>query len=99
MGAMDFHPRKFEKVIGWSLSCFALVELGKGVVVLHEPQMALLHLPSEPVMAVDIDLEGKRKPGLQPNVQEAELWIEIVIIEDALRAPGRGQERSALAVL
>ena len=35
-------------------------------------------------MAVDVDLDGERQPGLEADVDQAELTVEEVVVEDAL---------------
>ena len=42
-------------------------------------------------MAVDVDLDSERQPGLQADVDQAELRIEEVVIEDPL-LPGSADE-------
>jgi hypothetical protein len=58
-----------------------VVELGEGVVILDEAETPPAHLAGEPFVAVDIDLDGERKPGLQAYVEQAEVDIEEVIID------------------
>ena len=58
--------------------------MGKRVVLLHETQLLMHHLLGQPFVAVDIDLDGERQPGLQPDVDQSELRIEEVVVEDPL---------------
>jgi hypothetical protein len=66
--------------------------------MLHEADTGVVELAGQPVVTVDVDLGGEREPGLDPNVTQAELRIEKVEIEDALRATGEDQPRPAVAV-
>ena len=49
------------------------------------------HLLGQPVVAVDVDLHGVREPGLEPHVHQAEVRIDAVVVEDALRTIGEDQ--------
>jgi hypothetical protein len=53
-------------------------------VLLHEAQLLLHHLLGQPFVAIDVDLDSEREPGLQADVDQAELGIEEVVIEDPL---------------
>ncbi len=61
-----------------------IVELCKRVVLLHEAQFFLHHLLGQPFVAVDIDLDSERQPGLQADMDQTELRIEEVVIKDSL---------------
>ena len=63
--------------------------------LLHEAELLLHHLLSQPFVAVDIDLDGERQPGLQANVDQSELGIEEVIVKHAL-LPGSTDELRSL---
>ena len=63
-----------------------VVELGERVVLLHEAQLLVHHLLGEPLVAVDVDLDGERQPGLEADVDQAELTVEEVVVEDPLLA-------------
>ena len=52
--------------------------------LLHEAQLLLHHLLGQPFVAVDVDLDGERQPGLQADVDQAELGIEEVVVEHPL---------------
>ena len=63
--------------------------------LLHEAQFLLHHLLGQPFVAVDVDLDGERQPGLQADVDQAELGIEEVVVEDPL-LPGSADELGPL---
>ena len=79
------------ETVGQALGLGGVVELGEGVVLLHEAQFLLHHLLGQPFVAVDVDLDRERQPGLQADVDQAELRIEEVIVEHAL-LPGSADE-------
>lgn len=87
----DFDPGELGEAIGEALGGGGIVELGEGVVALNEAELAAVHLPGEPVVAVDVDLDGEGKPGLDADVHQSELGIEEVVVEDALRPRGEGE--------
>jgi hypothetical protein len=74
-----------------------MVQLGEGVVLLHKAQTSADHLPGQPFVAVDIDLDGKREPGLNSHVQASEFRIEKVVVQHPLRAIGKLQPRPLAA--
>ena len=80
----DFRPVELGEAVGQALGLDRVVELGERVVLLHEAQLLLHHLLGQPFVAIDVDLDGERQPGLQANVDQAELGIEEVVIEDPL---------------
>src|SRR5262249_7275209 len=49
-------------------------------------------------MAVDVNLERIREPGLHAEVEQAKVGVEEVVVEDALRTPGEDQARSPVAI-
>ena len=82
----DLHPVELAELVGELLGYGGVVELQEGVVGLDEAEAALLHLPGEPFVAIDVDLAGEGKHGLQADVHEAEVGVEEVKVEDALRS-------------
>ena len=48
------------------------------------PSLSLEHLLGQPGVAVDVDLDGEREPGRQPDVDQAQVGIEEVEVEHAL---------------
>ena len=80
----DFGPVELGEAVGQALGLDRVVELGERVVLLYEAQFFLHHLLGEPFVAIDIDLDGERQPGLQTNVDQAELGIEEVVVKDPL---------------
>ncbi len=64
----DFGPVELGEAVGQALGLDRVIELGGRVVLLYEAQFFLHHLLGEPFVAIDIDLDGERQPGLQTNV-------------------------------
>src|SRR6202030_3868781 len=87
----NFGPIELGETIGLALRFGRIVELGEGVVLEHEAHAQTNQLLGEPIVAVDVDLERERRPGLQADVNEAKLRIEEVIVEDVL-LPWLGDE-------
>ena len=87
----DFRPVELGEAVGDALCLVGVVELSERVVLLHEAQLLLHHLLGQPFVAIDVDLDGERQPGLQADVDQAELGIEEVVIEDPL-LPGSADE-------
>jgi hypothetical protein len=87
----DFGPVEFGEPIGLTLGFGGFVELGKGVVLDDEAQAETNQLLGEPVVAVRVDLEGKRGPGLQTDMDQAQLRVEEIVVKDAL-LPRPGNE-------
>ena len=73
------------------MSLGGVIELCERVVLLHEAQFLLYHLLGQPFVAIDVDLDSERQPGLQAHMDQAELRIKEVIIEDSL-LPGSADE-------
>jgi hypothetical protein len=90
----DSRPVELGKAVGDALCLVGVVELGKRIVLLHEAQLLLHHLPGRPFVAVDIDPDGERQPGLQANVDQPEPRVEGVAIKDPL-LPGSADELGA----
>src|SRR5436309_10220028 len=94
----DPHPGKMREAVGQPLGLVGMIELREGVVALFEAKSPVQHLPSEPLVAVDVDLDGGREPGLQANVDQAEFRIEEVVVEHALRSASEDEARASVAV-
>src|SRR5262249_12047367 len=94
----DPHPAETREAVGQGLGLGWVVELGEGVVLLHEAAAGAMQLAGQPVVAVDVDLGGEREPGRHPDVAEAELRIEEVEVKDALGPAGEAESRPAVAV-
>src|SRR6185369_11607594 len=80
----DFGPIEGGETIGLALRFDGFVELGKGVALEDEAHVQTGHLLGEPVVAVDADLQREGGPGLQADVDEPQLFIEKVVVENAL---------------
>src|SRR5262249_61353374 len=52
----------------------------------------------EPGVAVEVDLDGEREPGLQADVEEAELAVEEVEVEEEALAPGGADHRPSMPI-
>src|SRR3712207_1575383 len=74
-------PGQLGKAVRQDLGPVRVIELGKGVVVLDEAHLGLEQLPGEPVMAVDVDLERKREPTLDAQVDQATVRVEVVEVQ------------------
>src|SRR5207302_6659461 len=75
-----------------------MIELDEGIILLSETEFLGEHLLGEPVVAIDVDLDGKGEKRLQANVHEAKSGIEEVVVEDALWATGVVETRTILAL-
>ena len=60
----DPRPIEAREAVSEALSLSGVVELGECVVLLHKAQFLLRHLLGEPFVAIDIDLDSERQPGL-----------------------------------
>ena len=93
----DVEPAQPRELVGQALGAGSIVDLGEGVVVLDEADAFREELPGQPLVAVDVDLDREGEPRLQADVDEAELRVEEVEVEDALRPPREHQARPVLA--
>src|SRR5512135_203610 len=93
----DSRPFELGEAVGQALGLGGVVELCERVVLLHEAEFLLHHLMGQPFVAVDVDLDGERQPGLQADVDQAELGIEEVVIEHSL-LPGSADELGPLGL-
>ena len=89
----DVNPFEFAEAVCEGLGTLRIVELGEGVVGLNEAEALLVHLPSEPVVAIDVDLNGEREAGFLTDVNEAEVGIEKVMVQDAKGPTAKGKAR------
>ena len=62
------------------------------------PSLSFEHLLSQPGVAVDVDLDGEREPSRQPDVDQAQVGIEEVEVEHALRPACVDQAGAVLGV-
>ena len=93
-----FDPVQLSKSIGDVLSSVRIFQFRKTVIVLHEAQATLGHLPSQPVVAVDVHLYRVREPRFQPDMHQAEALVNEVIVQHSLWALGELQTRSLVAM-
>jgi hypothetical protein len=94
----DLDPAEPGEAVSQGLGLVRVVELGEGVIVLHEADARVVELPGQPVVAVDVDLRGEGEPGLDTDVAETEVRIKAVEIENALGPAGEDEPGPAVAV-
>jgi hypothetical protein len=83
-GGQDSRPVLFHQAVGEPLSPFKIVDLAKGVIGFNERKPVFTHLFGQPLVAVDIDLDLKGKPGLEADMDPPELPVEkIEVVEQA----------------
>jgi hypothetical protein len=87
----DVNPLESGEAVGEGLGTLWVVELGEGVVGLDEAEVLLVHLPSEPVVAIDVDLNGEREAGFLTDMNEAKVGIEKVMAQDAEGPTAKGE--------
>jgi len=87
------------EMIGKTLGARAIVDVHKGVFDLRVADAVLRHLAGQPFVAVDVDLDRERKPGLDAHVHETELAVDVVEIHAQTTRRTRGQTWFALPVL
>jgi hypothetical protein len=80
----DFGPVEFGEPIRLTLGFGRFIELGKGVVLDDKAQAKTDQLLGEPVVAVRVDLECERRPGLQTDMDQAQLRVEEIVVKNAL---------------
>ena len=97
-GREDARPVSFDETVGHPLGAGGIVDGDEGVVDLAIADVVPVHLPGQPVVAVEADLDGEREPGGDANVQEAELAIDEVEVQTQALAAGRNDARPTLAV-
>src|SRR5262249_59514887 len=91
-------PLEPGQAVGQGLRLGGVIELGEGVVVLHETDARGVELAGQPVVAVDVDRGGEREPGLHADVAEAERRVEKVEVQNALGPAGEDEPGPAGAV-
>ena len=92
----DHRPRQGRKPIGEPLGAARVFEPEEGIVEALVPEAPLIELVGEPVMAVEVDLDGEREPGLQADVEETELAVQEVEVEEEALPPRRADHRPPL---
>ena len=75
-------PSGFELTIHQALSFRPVGDPGETVVMLQVIETSGLHLSCEPFSSVEADLDGKRKPGLNAGVKEAEDGMNPVVVKE-----------------
>jgi hypothetical protein len=96
--AEDLGPRQAWEFSSESIGTLRSCDRDEGVVELGEPEPQLFHAPGQPLVAVDIHLDGEGEPGLAPHMHETELRIQEVEVVNKAFTPVRAQSRSVLAV-
>src|SRR5262249_53278981 len=92
------NPLEPGQAVGQGLGLGRVLELGEGVVALHEADAGGVELPGQPVVAVDVDLGGEGEPGLHADVAEADLRVQEVEVQNALGPKGEDKPGAAVAV-
>jgi hypothetical protein len=95
-GVEDRGPLQGREAICEPLSTPGIFEPEEGVLQFPVAEPAVVELAGEPLVAVDVDLDGERAPGLQADMEEAEVRIEEVEVEEEALPP-RGTDRWAAA--
>ena len=68
-----------------------IVDGEEGVLESAVADPSSIELAREPLVPIDVDLDREGKPGLDPDVEEAEHRIDEVVVEEEALAPG-GQD-------
>jgi hypothetical protein len=83
------------EAVGETLGLSRIGDVQKGVVGALEGDAGPRQLPRQPAMAIEIDLQAKRRPGRDPHVAQAELLVdEVEVVVQAL-ARDRLEQRLA----
>ena len=85
-------------MVGELLGLVEVVDIDKSVVGLDEADALLVELAGEPFVAIDLDLGGERKHGLDADIHQTEVGIEEIEVEDALRPGSKRQTRPLVAM-
>jgi hypothetical protein len=72
----------------------AVFDPDKTVIALMVSDPGLIHLPSQPLAAIEANVEAEGKPGLDPYIQLTKLGVLVVMIE--VGALGMFQHQSQL---
>src|SRR5271169_6732575 len=97
VAAEDLGPIALGEAIGLALGLREVIELGEGVVLLHEALAEPKQLTGKPLPRPFVDLQGEWRPGLQTDVDEAQLRIEEIIVEHSLLTQPGNESRPPLA--
>jgi hypothetical protein len=82
IGFEDLRPVERRKSIGERLSPIDVVDVGEDVVDPAVADVVGVELASEPLVAVDIDLDDHGKPGLDFDMDQTESLVQEVVVED-----------------
>jgi hypothetical protein len=88
-----------DEAVGKALGAGAVVDTHEGVFDLDVSDPVLGHFSSEPLVAVQIDLERKWKPSLKADVHEAEFAVDVVEVQAQTARRSANQARFSLPVL
>jgi hypothetical protein len=86
------------EAVGEPLHAAGMLEPEERILQAAVPEPATVHLPGQPLVAVDVHLHREGEPGLHAGVAEAELPIEEVAVQEQTLPPGRADRRAAVAV-
>jgi hypothetical protein len=79
--AEDAHPVHAGKTVGQSLRAHQVAHLQEDVVALEVLQPMAVEPARELLVAVDVDLDREREPGLDLHVDQTELAVHEVAVE------------------
>lgn len=77
----DPRPVQVREAIGQALRTRQVADTDEDVVDLRVLDAAGRELAIQPLVAVEVDLDLQREPGLHPNVQQAEITVHEVVVQ------------------
>lgn len=90
-------PIQVLELVGKALSAWWIRNPRKGIVYLPEVHFVSFHLSGQPFMAIETNLDGKRKPTLQTHMHQSEDRINEVEIHTQTLASSGDDARSSFA--
>jgi hypothetical protein len=77
------------ETVGQLLRPLDVAQPHERIVELHVLDVVTIELPSQPLVAVDVDLDLKREPTLELDVDEPQVSVQEVVVEVETLAPRR----------
>ena len=77
------------ETVGQFLRSLEIAQAHERVVEFHVLEMVAIELPSQPLVAVDVDLDLAREPALELDVDKPQVLVEEVVVEVETLAPRR----------
>ena len=77
------------ETVGQLLRSLDVAQPHERIVELHVLEVVAIELPSQPLVAVDVDLDLKREPTLELDVDEPQVSVQEVVVEVETLAPRR----------